>query len=594
MSVRHDPILTEALAAHIGARWGGRRALGLVLDRDGRRAALRLADSPAIVFLLHPEDGHVLPRGRVFTGPEAEFRGLRLVEASSPPDERLLRLDLGPEAGRPRLRVAVELHTNQWNLVLVGLGDGEIERILWPRRPGERVLEPGAEYRPLSSEREGRDRPVSPERWRELLAPREPGRRRAAALRRVAYLSSLNVEWVLGAAADGPGTGSAPGRGGDAPLEASYRRYRELWELRGSGLDPGEARLRLLDRRWGVQPYPHPLGQADAPSSGDLLDAMTAAARRDGTLEALDADETAVREAAEEAPDPELVELASALRDRVEELEGRRESLRRELEEGPEPDDLRTVGSLLLARKDRVPGGEEAVRLEGFDGREREVALDPRLSASENADSYFERARRRERAANRLPGEIASVDDRLERVRDAQRRVDGAMEAGGDGLSEEATEELWSLAGGRPEDEGGGGDGERKPYRVLETSGGLEVRVGKSASSNEELTFHHSHTEDIWLHARQVAGSHVILRWGRGDANPPRDDLLEAAIAAAVNSKARHSGSVAVDWTRRKYVRSPRKSPPGAVIPQQHETVFVRPDEAVVERMQARARSPAG
>ncbi len=578
MPVRHDPILTEALAARVGARWGGRRALGLVLDPQRRRAALRLRDSPALVFLLHPEDGgYLVPRERVFTGPEFEFRSLRLLEASSPPDERLLRLDVGRAPDRPRFRIVAELHTNQWNLILLRLPEGEIERVLWPRRPGERVLETGAEYTPLASDREGRDEPVSMERWRQLLTPSEPDERRGSALRSVAWLSSVNVDWVLAAG---------------SPEEA-YGRYRELWEVREDAGEPDAGEARILDCRWGGQPYPHPLGREESSRAGNLLEAMTAAARLDGTLEELDADETALREADAEPPDPELVELAGALRDRVRELESRRESLRRELEEGPDPDELRTVGSLILTRKEDISKGDELVRLEGFDGGEREVELDPRLSPPENADRYFEQARRRERAANRLPGEIASLEDRLERIRGALERAEEAVEDGDAGLPDERAEELWALAGGRQDEEGGREEADgRKPYRVLETSGGLEVRVGKSAKGNEELTFHHSHTEDIWLHARQVAGSHVILRWGRKDANPPRDDLLEAAIAAAVNSKARHSGSVAVDWTRRKYVRSPRKSPPGAVIPQQHETVFVRPDEEIVERMQARAREP--
>jgi len=592
MPVRYDPILTEALAARLRDRWGGQRALGLVLDRDRRRAALRLRDAPALVFLLHPERGHFLPRERLFTGEEFEFRSLRLMDVSSPPDERLLRLDLGSSPERPRFRIVAELHTNQWNLLLLGQPEGEIERVLWPRRPGGRVLQPGAAYEPPSGGREGRDEPLTPERWRELLEPAAPDERRGTALRNVAYLSSINVEWVLGGAgpeADGP----AGGGGSDAP-EASYRRYRELWDLRERASDPETAAAWILDRPPGPQPYPHRLGRDGADRAADLLEAMVEAARRDGTLEELDEDEAPMREATGEAPDPEMVALDSALRERVRELESRRESLRRELEEGPDPEDLRTLGSLILARKDRVSKGDETVRLEGFTGEEREVELDPRLSPAENADRYFERARRRERAANRLPGEIASVDDRLERVRKALARVDEAVEAGDADVADEQTEEWWSLAGGRPQEGGGDGEEERMPYRVLQTSGGLEVRVGKSARANEELTFHHSHTEDIWLHARQVAGSHVILRWGKKDENPPRDDLLEAAIAAAVNSKARHSGSVAVDWTRRKYVRSPRKSPPGAVIPQRHETVFVRPDEDVVERMQARAREPAG
>ena len=91
--------------------------------------------------------------------------------------------------------------------------------------------------------------------------------------------------------------------------------------------------------------------------------------------------------------------------------------------------------------------------------------------------------------------------------------------------------------------------------------------------------------DDVWLHARSVPGSHVILRWPDGDAAPPARDLEEAATLAALYSKARTSGTVAVDWTRRKHVRKPRGAPPGSVTLQRAKTVFVEPDEAVEERM---------
>ncbi|MFB6240915.1 MAG: hypothetical protein ABEJ46_05065, partial [Gemmatimonadota bacterium] len=75
-------------------------------------------------------------RERVFRGEEFEFRKLALVGAGSPPDERLLWLDLGTDPDRPRFRLVAELHTNQWNLLLLRMPGAEIERVLWPRRPG--------------------------------------------------------------------------------------------------------------------------------------------------------------------------------------------------------------------------------------------------------------------------------------------------------------------------------------------------------------------------------------------------------------------------------------------------------------------------
>jgi predicted ribosome quality control (RQC) complex YloA/Tae2 family protein len=122
------------------------------------------------------------------------------------------------------------------------------------------------------------------------------------------------------------------------------------------------------------------------------------------------------------------------------------------------------------------------------------------------------------------------------------------------------------------------------PYRRYLSSGGIEIRVGKGARQNDELTFEHASPDDVWLHARHVAGAHVVLRW-QGDGSPPAKDLTEAAVLAALHSRARSSSSVPVDWTRRKHVRKPRKSPPGAVVVERVKTLFVEPDEALEERL---------
>ena len=134
---------------------------------------------------------------------------------------------------------------------------------------------------------------------------------------------------------------------------------------------------------------------------------------------------------------------------------------------------------------------------------------------------------------------------------------------------------------------GGAWSDEPLPYRRYRSSGGLEIRVGRSARANDALTFKHSAPNDIWLHARQAAGAHVILRWERRDQNPPLTDLTEAAVLAALRSEARHSGVVAVDWTRRKYVRKPRKAAPGVVSPERVSTLFVEPDPATESRLSA-------
>ena len=115
--------------------------------------------------------------------------------------------------------------------------------------------------------------------------------------------------------------------------------------------------------------------------------------------------------------------------------------------------------------------------------------------------------------------------------------------------------------------------GPARPFRTYRSSGGLEIWVGRGASSNDALTFHESSPRDVWLHARDSAGAHVVLRWTSDDA-PPSRDLEEAAVLAAWHSKSRGSGLVPVDWTRRKYVRKARGGPPGQVLVQRAEDDF--------------------
>ena len=137
--------------------------------------------------------------------------------------------------------------------------------------------------------------------------------------------------------------------------------------------------------------------------------------------------------------------------------------------------------------------------------------------------------------------------------------------------------------GGKPRWSGKGA-GVRLPYKRFRSSGGLEILVGRGPGDNDVLTFRHGRPEDVWLHAREVSGAHVILRWAK-DGPPPARDLAEAANLAALHSGARGSSLVPVDWTRREYVRKPRKAPAGTVVPDRIRTLFVEPDPELPHRL---------
>jgi predicted ribosome quality control (RQC) complex YloA/Tae2 family protein len=270
--------------------------------------------------------------------------------------------------------------------------------------------------------------------------------------------------------------------------------------------------------------------------------------------------------------------LTRALEDALALATKRTAKLRRELERAPDPQLLRGTGDLILAHLQQVPKGASEVVLTGFDGDEVSVALDPALAPQDNAARYYDRAGRAERARERLPDLIRAGQEKENELAEISGRL-GAGTATAEEIRQALPER--ELRARTPQ----GASVPGLPYRVYRTSGGLEVRVGRGSSSNDDLTFRHSRPDDIWLHARDSAGAHVILRWGGKDA-PPARDLHEAAVLAAMNSKARTSGSVPVDWTHRKHVRKPRKAPPGSVVPDRVKTLFVEPDPTLPDRLQ--------
>lgn len=554
--IRYDPLLVRAVAAELRAALQGRQAAPQpVFDRD-LSCTLPLDRGQALRLDLHPRRGWIRLNAKVREGEstsvdDAELSA-RVLRVSAPADERLLRIDLH-EGGRFRggkRSLVIELHTNQWNVLLIDSEDRRIVSALRSRDAGGRSLRPGAFYQPPAPARR-----ILPDRprdelwaaWAAALAPLPPGERARELVRRFAYTSPLNAAALLGPAALGDDA---------AALEEAFERW---WEV----ADGDDAGAFILRTKAGPQPYPMALDGVESAPAPSLLAAMETIA------------DAAPAEAEEEKPGPDLLGQA---RRRMGAAEKRIERLREELAGVGEADRLRAKGDLLLAHLDWAEPGDASVVLPDFDGGEVEIALDPRLKPHENAERLYDEARRLARAEARLPELLEAAEKELARWSGAVQAlergetpewVQGALRRGADKERRSAPQ-----------------PGERIPYRLYRTSGGLEVRVGRSSKDNDRLTFGHAAHGDVWLHARSVPGSHVVLRWAEEGA-PPARDLEEAAVLAAFHSKARTSGTVAVDWTRRKYVRKPRNAPPGRVSLIQAKTIFVEPDPVVEERLRA-------
>lgn len=555
--IRYDPLLVRAVTAELRAALQGRSVQPQpVFDRD-ISCALAVEGGETLRFDLHPRRGWITlgsTKVREYESTQDDpDLSARVVRVSAPADERLLRIDLH-EGGRFRggkRSLVVELHTNQWNVLLIDTEDRRIVSALRARDAGGRSLKPGAFYQPPAPARRilpNRPRDVLWEAWTSALAPLPPADRPRELVRRFAYASPLNAAALLGPAASVDG---------DAALEDAFERW---WEV----ADGDDAGAFILRTKAGPQPYPMALDGVESVRAGSLLVAMETIAA-----------EAPADVAEEEKSGPDL--LAPARR-KAAGAEKRIERLREEVAAVGEADRLRAQADLLLAHLDWAEPGDSSVVLPDFDGGEVTVALDPKLKPHENAERLYDEARRRARAEARLPELLAAAEKELE-------RWSGAVAALERGETPEWVEGALRR-GDAKERKAAPQPGERMPYRLYRTSGGLEVRVGRSSKDNDRLTFGHAAHADVWLHARSVPGSHVVLRWTEEGA-PPARDLEEAAVLAALYSKARTSGTVAVDWTRRKYVRKPRGAPPGRVSVLHAKTIFVAPDPAVEERLRA-------
>jgi hypothetical protein len=253
--------------------------------------------------------------------------------------------------------------------------------------------------------------------------------------------------------------------------------------------------------------------------------------------------------------------LADARR-RIRRLERLEANLARDLASLADEGDLRRQAEALLAFARRSESGRESVEVEDpyEPGRLLTVRLDPRLGGLANAERMFEKARRAGRARHQVELRLRETRSELAAARDREGLV----------LDARDRHELPN-----PRDDGGDerGDAAAGPRHYL-TGRGLSVLVGRNARENHHLTFRVARPEDLWLHARDVPGSHVVLRDEEGRAGA--DDLREAAEVAAFFSEARRESLVDVHVTRRKHVK-PAKGGPGRVFVAHSDTLRVPP-----------------
>ncbi len=238
----------------------------------------------------------------------------------------------------------------------------------------------------------------------------------------------------------------------------------------------------------------------------------------------------------------------------------------------------RVYGELITANLYHIERGSKSATVANYydpECKEITIPLDCKISPQANAQKYFKLYAKLKTASHMLAQQISQNDAELVYLESQLVNIDNCSDVM---QLEEIKQELISQGYIRPP---------KKPVKITPSRplrfvapDGTEIYVGRNNLQNDELTLRLASKDDTWLHIKDAAGSHVIVR-----SNAPSNETLEiAAVLAAYFSKSKQSPKAAVDCTKVRFVKKPRGAKPGMVTYENYTTYYVTPSEKVAKQ----------
>ena len=289
---------------------------------------------------------------------------------------------------------------------------------------------------------------------------------------------------------------------------------------------------------------------------------------------------------ARDAVSSRRTEIGRVLERAAQRIERRRDAIRGDLDKIGQADRIASQAQWLIAEATKAPRGATKLVVTDWSSGEAvplEVPLDPSKSAKDQVAAMFKRAKRL-----RLGARIA--EERLEQADRQHAAVEAGRQAladAGDLVALEDVLQQAKRAAPRDVTLGGGARGSaegtakakgkpgRTPYRAFFARSGRKLLVGKGAADNDALTLHVARPHDLWLHAKERTGAHVIVPLDKGQTCAS-EDLIDAAHLAAHFSDGRDEKVVDIQYTDRRYLRKPKGSPPGFVVVDREKVLVLR------------------
>ncbi len=279
-----------------------------------------------------------------------------------------------------------------------------------------------------------------------------------------------------------------------------------------------------------------------------------------------------------EQTDSERRALTQALKKQENLLQRKADGLCADLERAERSEDYRIQGELLLANLHAITRGQIQVELQNYYSPELEmlsIPLNPERTPSENAQDYFKKYTKAKRGRSRILQLISNLEAEQETLRLCVSKLENAdtLEVLQRLRNEFVTNGYIKAPqhGKQKQNESQG------PYRIYTSTNGFQIYVGRNSQSNDLLLRQIAKPRDMWLHAKQIHGSHVIIRNPENRQDIPMPTLLQAAQLAAYYSKAHHASNVPVDYTWARYVVKRKGNVAGYVHYTREKTLYVEP-----------------
>lgn len=242
-------------------------------------------------------------------------------------------------------------------------------------------------------------------------------------------------------------------------------------------------------------------------------------------------------------------------------------------------ENYRRDGELLTTFMAQVPKGAEFVELPNYYEEDQllKIGLNPALTPNQNAQKYFQKYQKLKNAVKVVHGQIEQANQEISYLESvlSQLEIAGPMDI--EMIREELIEQGYVKKRGAKKQKQ---LKKSKPEEFYSSESDL-ILVGRNNLQNDQLTLRTAKKTDVWLHAKDIPGSHVIIK----NAAPSDKTLMEAANLAAYYSKYRLSAQVPVDYVQVKHVHKPNGAKPGYVIYENQKTLYVTPDEQLLETL---------